>query len=120
MTGKVKKDDHLDTAKGLPLTLEADFIPILKWYLNATFAIHGYFKSHTSGMLTMGKGCTYGVSSQQRINTKSSMESELVGASNLLPHVVWMRNFLNHQTYGVNESVMYQNNRNSMLLENNG
>ena len=38
------------------LTLRADGSAILKWYVDASFAVHPDFKSHTGVAMTMGKG----------------------------------------------------------------
>ena len=68
----------------------------------------------------MGKGCIYGASGIQKINTKSSTEAELVGVSDALPQVVWSRNFLRDQGYQVNESIIYQDNQSTIRICNNG
>ena len=38
------------------LILSADNLNIIKWYVDASFAVHPDFKSHTGGCMTMGKG----------------------------------------------------------------
>jgi hypothetical protein len=38
-------------------------------------------------------------SSKQKLNTKSSTEPELVGASDYLPYPIWAKNFLEDQGY---------------------
>ena len=67
-------------------------------------------RSHTDGIITMGKGFIYSTSTHQRINTKSSTESELVGASNLLPQIVWTVYFLEAQGYPIKENILFQDN----------
>jgi len=47
--------------------------------VDASFAVHPDFKSHTGGVLTMGEGTLQGVTSKQKLNTRSSTEAELVG-----------------------------------------
>jgi hypothetical protein len=111
---------YLRGTAGLPLTLEAGDMSILKWWIDASFATHADMKSHTGVMLTLGKGATYAVSTKQKLNTKSSTESEVVGVDNRMPQVLWTRYFLEAQGYGINESVINQDNQSSMLLENNG
>ena len=59
-------------------------------------------------IIIMGKGCIYGASLRQKINTKSYTEAELVGISDTLPQVIWYRNFLRDQGYRVNKSIIYQ------------
>mmetsp|Transcript_31856 Transcript_31856/g.95350 ORF Transcript_31856/g.95350 Transcript_31856/m.95350 type:complete len:99 (-) Transcript_31856:579-875(-) len=45
---------YLDDTQNLVLTLEADFISVLKWFINAAFSVHSDIKSHTGSMLTKG------------------------------------------------------------------
>jgi hypothetical protein len=48
------------------------------------FAVHPDMKSHTGAVMSTGKGCVYGVSCRQRLNTTSSTEAELVGMSDVM------------------------------------
>ena len=77
-------------------------------------------KSHTGAVMTLGKGAIYGSSTRQRINTKSSTESELVAVNDVMPQILWTRYFLESQGYKVHDSVLYQDNQSAMLLERNG
>ena len=54
---------------------------VADWYSNADFAVHADIKSHTGGVLTMGKGETQTIPTKQNINTKFSTEEELVAAN---------------------------------------
>jgi hypothetical protein len=80
--------------KEMGLTLEADDNQLVKWWIDASFAVHPDMKGHTGGVMSMGKGGIYGTSTRQKIVTKSSTEAELVGVSDVLPQVIWTRNFL--------------------------
>jgi len=111
---------YLNDTKDLVLTLEAHSILLLKWYIDAAFAIHADMRSHSGGMLTIGNGYSYGAFTRQRLNTKISTESEVVGVSDLLPQVIWTRNFLECQGYKVTELVVHQENQSAILLEKNG
>ena len=57
---------------------------------------------------------------KQKLNTRSSTESELVGISDALTTVVWMRDFLLGQGYEVGPAVMYQDNMSTIALVENG
>ena len=48
------------------------------------------------------------------------MESEVVGVFDVLPQVLWMKKFLEDQGVEVKETILYQDNMSSMLLERNG
>ena len=68
----------------------------------------------------MGRGFPIVTSTKQKLNTRSSTESELVGVDDMMPIVVWSRYFLMAQGYGVTQNLLLQDNKSSMLLENNG
>lgn len=104
----------------MPLTLEADDTHVVKWWIDASFAVHPDMKSHTGGMMSLGKGAVYGTSTGQKLVTRSSTEAEIAGVYDVLPQVMWTRNFLDAQGYGVVDSVVHQDNRSAMLLEING
>jgi hypothetical protein len=104
----------------MPLTLEANDINIIKWYVDASFAVHPDMKSHTGGSMTLGKGVIYGTSTRQKINTKSSTEAELVGVNDLMPQILWTRYFLEAQGYEITESIVHQDNKSTILLAENG
>ena len=47
---------YLNGTRELVLTLSADALDILKWYVDASFAVHADFKCHTGRVMSMGKG----------------------------------------------------------------
>jgi hypothetical protein len=100
----------------MPLTLEASNMSIIKWWVDASYAVHPDMKSHTGGAMSLGKGTIYNTSTRQKLNTKSSTESELVGVNDVMPQILWTRYFLELQGYGVKESIIYQDNQSSILL----
>jgi len=104
----------------LPLTLEADGTHIIKLWADASFAVHPNMRSQTGGAISLGKGTVYNTSTCQKINTKSSTESELVGVDDVLPQILWTRYFLEGQAYQVQDSIVGQDNQSAMLLETNG
>jgi hypothetical protein len=86
------------------LTLEADSMHLVKWWVDGSFAVHHDMKSHTGATMSLGKGSVYSTSVRQRLNTKSSTEAELVGVDDVMPQVLWTRYFLEAQGYGVRDS----------------
>ena len=50
------------------LTLSADDLNIVKWFVDASFAVHPDFKSHTGAVMTMGEGAIQTVCSKQKLN----------------------------------------------------
>jgi len=92
----------------------------MKWWIDASFAIHQDMRSHTGATMSLGKGGIYSSSTRQKINTKSSTEAELVGVSDALNMVIWTKNFLSDQGFQVTDNVVYQDNQSAILLEANG
>ena len=61
------------------MTLSADSLHVIKWYIDTSFAVHPDFKSHTGAVMTMGEGAVQSASSKQKLNTRSTCKAELVG-----------------------------------------
>jgi hypothetical protein len=112
--------EYIRKTKRLPLILRADGSGMLKWYVDASHGVHPNMRGHTGGGLTMGTGFPITASTKQKLNTKSSTETEIVGVDDLMPGILWSRLFLEAQDYGVVENIVYQDNKSSILLEKNG
>jgi hypothetical protein len=104
----------------LPLTLEAGDTNTVQWWVDASYATHPDMKSHTGAGMTLGKGLVYGTSTRQKLVTRSSTEAELVGVHDALPQVLWTRYFLEGQGYKLDDNIMYQDNKSTILLAENG
>jgi hypothetical protein len=61
---------YLRGTKDLPLTLEAENLHVVKWWIDGSFAVHPDMKSHTGATMTLGKGAVYSSSTRQTLNTK--------------------------------------------------
>ena len=86
----------LEYVKGtldLEYTLGAEGMDKLQTWVDASYAVHPDMKSHTGGIMSFGTGGFVPKSSKQKLNTKSSTEAELVGASDYLPNTLWTKNF---------------------------
>ena len=55
----------------------------------------------------------------KKINTKSSIESQLVVASDYLPHALWLKRFSGQQGYVLTQNIFYQDNESASELESN-
>ena len=104
----------------LPLTLEADDLHLIHWWIDGAFATHRDMRSHTGGAMSLGKGVIYGTSTRQKLNTRSSTEAELVAVDDCMAQILWSRYFLDAQGYNINDCVVYQDNKSAILLEENG
>jgi len=111
---------YLNGTKADKLTLSADDFHVVKWYVDASFAVHPDFKSHTGGIMMFGSGAVQSISRKQKLNTRSSTEAELVAADDAATLIMWTQLFMEAQGYGINRNVLYQDNKSTILLENNG
>jgi hypothetical protein len=103
----------------MPLTLSANGSGILKWWVDASFAIHPNMRGHSGGGLSLGRGFPIVNSTNQKLNTRSSTETEIVGADDFMPAICWTHYFMKAQGYDVKDTVFFQDNKSSILLENN-
>ena len=67
-------------------------------------------KSHTGGMIKMGRRSLYSASNKQKLNTKSLTESELVRVYDLMLQILWMQFYLEAQGMEVSDHGVYQDN----------
>lgn len=111
---------YLHSTKKWHLTLSADDLRVIKWYIDASFAVHPDFKSHTGAVMTMGTGTMQAQSRKQKLNSRSSTEAELIGVDDAITQVLWTKQFMEAQGYPIEKNILYQDNKSSILLETNG
>jgi hypothetical protein len=104
----------------LPLTLFADSLTNIAWYIDASHQIHDDCKGHTGSLLTFGQGATVSSSTKHKIPSKSSCESEIIGLYNKVSDILWTRQFLEAQGYHIQTNVVYQDNMSTLSLAKNG
>ena len=92
---------YLKCTKHLKLTLTVPSLSMTQWWVDASYLTHDDCRGHTGGMMTLGVGAIISFSRKQRINVKSSTESELVGADDGLPLILWCKYFIEEQGYTV-------------------
>ncbi len=102
--------------------MSADNLHCIKWYVDASFAVHPDYKSHTGATMSYGDGdgAVQSISRKQKLNTRSSTESELVGVDDVSVMILWTKLFLEEQGYDINSNILYQDNKSAILLETNG
>ena len=106
---------YLHSTKKWHKTLRADSLKIIKHYVDASFAVHPDFKSHTGSSMTM-----LVKSGKQKLNSRSSTEAELIGVDDAMTMILWTKLFMEAQGYAIEENIIYQDNKSSILLEKNG
>jgi hypothetical protein len=77
-------------------------------------------RGHSGGCMSLGQGMPINTSTKQKINTRSSTETELVAADDFMPIILWTNYFLDAQGYGTDATILYQDNQSAILLERNG
>jgi hypothetical protein len=118
----VRMMKYLNGTRDLRLTLSADNLNCIKWYVDASFAVHPDFKSHTGATMKFGdgKGAPQSISRKQKLNTKSSTKSKLVRTEDVSVMIPWTKLFLEEQGYEIEKNILYQDNKSPILLEVNG
>ena len=111
---------YLKSTKNIPLTLEADNSGCIRWWVDASCAVHPDMKSYSGGIMSMGQGAAILGSKKQKLNTKSSTDLELVGVHDYMPMIICVKYFLEAQGYTVSDNLLHQDNQSSIKLEKNG
>ena len=132
LTTRVKAPDEDDWSKlrrilkylygtvYLSLTLDASDMRLVRWWVDASFAVHPDYKGHTGAVLSLGRGAVTSISRKQKLNTRSSTEAEVVGVDDASSQILWTNYFIMAQGYRIDETMVYQDNQSAMLLERNG
>ena len=105
---------YLRGTQGLKLTIEPSEHP--NWWVDSLYAVHPDMRIHSRIIMTLDKGTIYRSSCKQKLNTKSSMEAELVEIVDAIGQLLWMQNFLAAQAEYVPTTTIYQDNKNTILL----
>ena len=102
------------------LTLEADNHQSNEYWIDAAFAVHPDYRSHTGAVQTLGKGAITSISTKQKVNSRSSTEAELIGIDDVISKVLWSKRFIEAQGFPLQSTIVYRDNTSSMKLEENG
>lgn len=132
LTTRVKSPDQDDWKKlvrmirylrgttKLALTLSAKSAITPKWWIDGSHGVHPTMRGHTGGCMSLGKGMQMSISTKQKMNSRSSTETEIIAVDDLMPSLLWTNYFLEHQGYSSENTILYQDNKSAILLENNG
>ena len=70
--------------------------------------------------MSMGKGAIINVSRKHKLNTGCSTEAELVSIADVLGMMMWCKYFTEAQGYTIDNDILYQDNKSTILLAKNG
>ena len=73
------------------LTLEATEDQMIRWYVDASYASHEAIKGHTGACFSLRNGMIASYSKKQKVNTRSSMESELISFNDMISKIIWLK-----------------------------
>eukprot|EP00804_Cyclotella_cryptica_P021176 CCRYP_001489-RA/>CCRYP_001489-RA protein AED:0.41 eAED:0.35 QI:0/-1/0/1/-1/1/1/0/615 len=119
--GKLKRVlQYLLGTKHMKLTLTIDNLNQVKWWVDASYNTHDDCKGQTGAMMSLGKGAVVSFSRKQKLNVRSSCEGELVGINNAMSWIIWCKYFIDAQGYTIEQTVLYQDNKSTILLATNG
>jgi hypothetical protein len=93
---------------------------LVRAFVDASFGTYDDMKSVTGVIIMIGRATVYVKRGKQKIITRSSTESELVGHSDALSQVLWIREFLIHQGIILGPAIVYQDNQSTICLANKG
>jgi len=111
---------YLNGTRDLALYLSGSNVLNISAYIDASYATHSDYKSHSGVCISLGRGPIYCSSSKQKLNSKSSTEAEMIAVSDGLNHVLWLRNLLENQGYSLPPSVVFQDNMSAISLFKTG
>ena len=111
---------YIQATQGLTLTLGSNGKGQIQWWIDASYAIHVDLKGYTGTTMLLGSGSIFTGSRKEKLVTNSLMESEVIGMYDILPHILWTKKFLGDQGLQLHETIIYQDNTSSILLDKNG
>ena len=113
---------YINSTKDFGIVLDADRDVCVLVYVDASYGVHADGKSHTGVAISLGRGAVFVRSGKQKIVTKSSTESELVGLSDSVGQTIWTRNFLGPegQGYKLGPATVYEDNMSTIKLAEKG
>ena len=70
--------------------------------------------------MTYESGTAQSISCELKLNTRSSTKAELVGLDDVSIMILWTKLFMEGQGYKIKNNILYQDNKRTLLLLNNG
>ncbi|CAJ1965740.1 unnamed protein product [Cylindrotheca closterium] len=111
---------YLKGSIDLTRIIGGDNIRRMQAWVDVSYGIHDDCKSHTGGCISFGWGVISTMCKKQGLNVKSSTEGEVVGVSDFLPNMIWVRMFLEQQGFELEKNTLYQDNQSAMKILLNG
>ena len=101
---------YLNGTQDLCLTIELDAQINVLAYIDCSHGVHANGRGHSGSVISLGKGAVHASSAKQKLVSKSSTETELIGLTDKSSQVIWSRNFLIEQGHQVPPAKIFQDN----------
>ena len=92
----------------------------LRTWIDGSYVVHENMRGHTGGGMSLGWGLVHTKATKQKLNSKSSTETEVIAVSEHVPYKIWLINFMEAQGYKFKDKVLFQDNMSAMKMEKNG
>ena len=101
------------------MTLHYDELSIACWQVDARFAVHPEFKSHSDGVfiLYLKGGDIVSGSIKKNLNTLSSKTEEWVADDDFLTEILLTQHFMTGQGICFQENQLFRDNKNSIFSQ---
>ena len=83
----------------------ADALEHMQTFVDSSHAVHQDMKGHTGGVITFGSGVLSTMSSKQKMNSRCTNETEVIGNSEYLPRNIWHQHFMKEQGYPLKSNI---------------
>ena len=85
----------------MKLTLSVGEMSVVKWWVDASYAVCEEYWVHTGAMISLDKGSVSKLSTKQKINGKSSTEGKLIGVDGAMSQILWSIYSIEAQGYNI-------------------
>lgn len=111
---------YLNATRTLKLKLHVKDKIKVEVYIDASHGTHLDGKGQSGATLRIGEGSVSNISSKQKLVSKSSSETELIGLSDYISPAIGAKQFLECQGYDVGPVKVYQDNKSTILMASKG
>ena len=98
----------------------ADDLHGMLTFIDSAHAVHPNMRGHTGGLTTFGTSIIDQKSGKQKMNTRSSTKTKVVGTSEYLPKNMYFKMFMEAQGYKLKTNVLAEDNESTIRMSNNG
>ena len=99
----------------------ADDLHRMLTFIDSAHAVHPNMRGHTgAGLTTFGTGIIDQKLSKQKMNMRSSTETEEVGTSEYLPKNIYFKMFMEAQGYTLKWNILAEDNESTIRMSKNG